>query len=315
MKRRCLSSRRRRGRTTALRFRRAPTRARMSCNIRNRCAKGALPPPPTPTADEPDAAARRFVYYLQLGAFRERAAAEELRGQIAFGGFQAEIPRSVARFGRKLFRIWLGPLRKRTRCRRAARAFGARRPPSVAFATRRRRQLTDGNRLESRPQSKIKNDRRSKMKRSKQTTNHSRRGFLARAVSLAGLAGLAAIPGAASAQESFSPVAGRDYILIDPPQPTRVGAGKIEVLEFFNYSCPHCFRFQGPFARWRDSRGGGSRNRAAARSFFRARAGFTRACITRSNRSGAARNWGTKSTRRYTANGGFLTAKAASWIF
>ena len=90
------------------------------------------------------------------------------------------------------------------------------------------------------------------MKRSKQTTNHSRRVFLARAVSLAGLAGLAAIPGAASAQESFSPVAGRDYILIDPPQPTRVGAGKIEVLEFFNYSCPHCFRFQGPFARWRD---------------------------------------------------------------
>ena len=50
MKRRCLSSRRRRGRTTALRFRRAPTRARMSCNIRNRCAKGAPPPPPTPTA-------------------------------------------------------------------------------------------------------------------------------------------------------------------------------------------------------------------------------------------------------------------------
>ena len=90
------------------------------------------------------------------------------------------------------------------------------------------------------------------MKRSKQTTNHSRRVFLARAISLAGLAGLAAIPGAASAQETFSPVAGRDYILIDPPQPTRVGAGKIEVLEFFNYSCPHCFRFQGPFARWRD---------------------------------------------------------------
>ena len=87
------------------------------------------------------------------------------------------------------------------------------------------------------------------MKRPTQSTNHSRRGFLASAVSLAGLA---AIPGAASAQENFSPVAGRDYILINPPQPMRVGAGKIEILEFFNYSCPHCFSFQGPFARWRD---------------------------------------------------------------
>ena len=43
---------------------------------------------------------------------------------------------------------------------------------------------------------------------------------------------------------------GRDYILLDPPLPTRVSKGKIEVIEFFNFSCPHCFRMQGPFLRW-----------------------------------------------------------------
>ena len=43
---------------------------------------------------------------------------------------------------------------------------------------------------------------------------------------------------------------GRDYILLDPPLPTRVSKGKIEVIEFFNFSCPYCFRMQGPFLRW-----------------------------------------------------------------
>ena len=68
--------------------------------------------PAAADGDEPDAAARRFVYYLQLGAFRERAAAEELRGQIAFAGFQAEIREASLASGEKLFRIWLGPYEK-----------------------------------------------------------------------------------------------------------------------------------------------------------------------------------------------------------
>ncbi len=33
--------------------------------------------------------------------------------------------------------------------------------------------------------------------------------------------------------------AGVDYLPVDPPQPTD-SAGKIEVLEFFSYGCPHC---------------------------------------------------------------------------
>lgn len=47
------------------------------------------------------------------------------------------------------------------------------------------------------------------------------------------------------------PRAGVNYIALEPPQPTRVPAGKIEVIEFLNFSCPHCFRMQGPFAQWR----------------------------------------------------------------
>jgi protein dithiol oxidoreductase (disulfide-forming) len=50
--------------------------------------------------------------------------------------------------------------------------------------------------------------------------------------------------GAASAQ-----VAGRDYVLINPPQPTASGA-KIEVIEFFWYGCPHCYNLQQPLEAW-----------------------------------------------------------------
>lgn len=44
---------------------------------------------------------------------------------------------------------------------------------------------------------------------------------------------------------------GRDYIVLNPPLPTRAPKEKIEVLEFFNFSCPYCFRTQGHIARWK----------------------------------------------------------------
>jgi thiol:disulfide interchange protein DsbA len=58
------------------------------------------------------------------------------------------------------------------------------------------------------------------------------------------LAGLATAPGAWA---QF--VAGRDYLIINPPQPTESG-GKIEVLEFFWYGCPHCYALQAPLGEW-----------------------------------------------------------------
>jgi thiol:disulfide interchange protein DsbA len=42
--------------------------------------------------------------------------------------------------------------------------------------------------------------------------------------------------------------AGRDYIVIEPPlQGTK---GKIEVVEFFSYACPHCRDFHPHISRW-----------------------------------------------------------------
>ncbi len=41
---------------------------------------------------------------------------------------------------------------------------------------------------------------------------------------------------------------GRDYTKIEPPQ--RPGAGKVEVLEFFSYACPHCFAFEATLQAW-----------------------------------------------------------------
>jgi thiol:disulfide interchange protein DsbA len=44
-------------------------------------------------------------------------------------------------------------------------------------------------------------------------------------------------------------VKGRDYSLIEPAQPVG-GGGKIEVLEFFWYGCPHCIRLEPKLNAW-----------------------------------------------------------------
>jgi protein dithiol oxidoreductase (disulfide-forming) len=45
-------------------------------------------------------------------------------------------------------------------------------------------------------------------------------------------------------------VEGRDYRTLDPPQPTTSPAGKIEVIEFFSYGCPHCNDFYPLLTAW-----------------------------------------------------------------
>ncbi|MGE0383915.1 MAG: thiol:disulfide interchange protein DsbA/DsbL [Gammaproteobacteria bacterium] len=52
-------------------------------------------------------------------------------------------------------------------------------------------------------------------------------------------------PVAAAAYEE-----GRDYVRISPSQPTQAPAGKFEVVEFFWYGCPHCFRFEPIVNQW-----------------------------------------------------------------
>ena len=44
--------------------------------------------------------------------------------------------------------------------------------------------------------------------------------------------------------------AGTDYMVLQKPLPTDVAKGKIEVLEFFWYNCPHCNAFEPTLAQW-----------------------------------------------------------------
>ncbi len=46
-------------------------------------------------------------------------------------------------------------------------------------------------------------------------------------------------------------VAGRDYSVLTPARPTDVDAGKVEVLEFFAYSCIHCFEIDPILENWK----------------------------------------------------------------
>lgn len=75
-----------------------------------------------------------------------------------------------------------------------------------------------------------------------------RRDFSAWAAGV-GLGGAAlAVPQRAAAQGG--PVEGTHYVRLSRPQPTQAGAGKIEVIEFFWYGCPHCFAFDPALESW-----------------------------------------------------------------
>jgi protein dithiol oxidoreductase (disulfide-forming) len=43
---------------------------------------------------------------------------------------------------------------------------------------------------------------------------------------------------------------GVDYLTLDKPAPTEAPAGRIEVVEFFWYSCPHCHAFEPQLEAW-----------------------------------------------------------------
>lgn len=75
--------------------------------------------------------------------------------------------------------------------------------------------------------------------------------FVQRALAIAGL-GLSFGLLANSAVASLAnPVAGAEYQILASPQPTEGGLGKrIEVTEFFWYSCPHCSSFEPLLEDW-----------------------------------------------------------------
>ncbi|HLO96782.1 MAG TPA: thiol:disulfide interchange protein DsbA/DsbL [Burkholderiaceae bacterium] len=70
----------------------------------------------------------------------------------------------------------------------------------------------------------------------------NRRDFAAAA------AGLAALNVPLLAQAQGGPVEGRHYQKLQTPLPT--APGKIEVVEFFWYGCPHCYIFEPALSAW-----------------------------------------------------------------
>ncbi len=75
-----------------------------------------------------------------------------------------------------------------------------------------------------------------------------RRTFSLAATGAAGALALAGLPRRALAQRS-APVEGRDFFTLSKPLAVP-GDGKIEVVEFFWFGCPHCYSFEPVLESW-----------------------------------------------------------------
>jgi protein dithiol oxidoreductase (disulfide-forming) len=51
------------------------------------------------------------------------------------------------------------------------------------------------------------------------------------------------------AAPAYAQVQGQDYRLLTPAQPP-ASPGKVEVIEFFSYGCPHCYALQSHIVKW-----------------------------------------------------------------
>lgn len=74
-----------------------------------------------------------------------------------------------------------------------------------------------------------------------------RRDFSRIAASSALMASLAPVMVQAQGKK---PVPGTDYQVLDPRAPVEAPAGKIEVVEFFWYNCPHCATLEPTLNEW-----------------------------------------------------------------
>lgn len=70
-----------------------------------------------------------------------------------------------------------------------------------------------------------------------------------RQFTLAATAAALSVPVLARAQARL-PEDGRDYRTLDERVPVEAPPGKIEVVDFFWYSCPHCFAFEPTLRAW-----------------------------------------------------------------
>jgi len=79
----------------------------------------------------------------------------------------------------------------------------------------------------------------------------NRRDFSAQLVGL-GL-GTAALSAGLPAQAQGAPVEGKQYVRLGTLAPVNAPAGKIEIVEFFWYNCPHCSAFEPTLDAWAKS--------------------------------------------------------------
>lgn len=75
-----------------------------------------------------------------------------------------------------------------------------------------------------------------------------RRDFFGGAGSLAASAAL--LSPAWVVAQTRAPQVGTDFLKLDKPAPTEAPAGKVEVVEFFWYNCPHCNQFEPTLEAW-----------------------------------------------------------------
>ncbi|MFM0323762.1 thiol:disulfide interchange protein DsbA/DsbL [Caballeronia glebae] len=75
--------------------------------------------------------------------------------------------------------------------------------------------------------------------------------FSALALSL----GIAAASMSVANSAAAAPTAGKEYTVLQAPQPIAAPAGKVEVIEFFWYGCPHCNEFEPYLEAWSKKQG------------------------------------------------------------
>ena len=80
-----------------------------------------------------------------------------------------------------------------------------------------------------------------------------RRQFTQVALSLGAVSSLSAVALLSNTHaqaQAAKPQAGVDYLVLDKTLPTEAAAGKVEVIEFFGYWCPHCNAFEPELETW-----------------------------------------------------------------
>ena len=62
--------------------------------------------------------------------------------------------------------------------------------------------------------------------------------------------GIGALSSTPSLAQMAKPQQGIDYLILDKPVAVDAAAGKVEVIEFFGYWCPHCNAFEPELETW-----------------------------------------------------------------